>query len=131
MAGEIETALAFVETINSGDVDGLAELMAEDIGFTDSGGTVEQGREAQRIGWRGYLDMFPDFRIVIDDVLQQGTTIGLFGSWTATDRGKRGLRPENRVGGPAAWRAEIDAGKVKRWQVYADHTETVKVMEAD
>jgi hypothetical protein len=32
---------------------------------------------------------------------------------------------------PAAWRAGVENGKVKLWQVYSDWTEGVKTIEKD
>jgi uncharacterized protein (TIGR02246 family) len=128
---EERVAIRFVEAINAWDADTLAALMTDDHTFVDSMGMVVSGKEVMRDGWKRYYEMFPDYRVVIEETLAAGKVIALFGSWAGTFAGRRGLRPENKVGGPAAWRATVERGKIKRWQVYADHTNTVKVIEAD
>jgi uncharacterized protein (TIGR02246 family) len=128
---EESVAVKFIEAINARDPDGLAALMTDDHTFVDSMGTTVSGKKIMRDGWEQYYEMFPDYRVEIDETLGLGAKVALFGSWSATFAGKSGLRQENKVGGLAAWRATVESGKIKRWQVYADHTNTVKVMEAD
>ena len=82
-------------------------------------------------GWVGYLKMFPDYAIQVDDMLQDGDLVAVFGSTTQTYNGKRGLAAENRMSGPAAWKAIVQDGKVRHWQVYADWTDGWKVIEQD
>ena len=128
---EVTVAQAFVAAINTNDIAAMSKLMTDDHTFIDSGGTTVSGRETIVAGWQQYWTMFPDFRIRIDTVLQEGSVVALFGSWTATYAGGHGLVPENAVGGPAAWKAIIDHDRVKRWQVYTDHTNTAEVMQRD
>jgi limonene-1,2-epoxide hydrolase len=128
---EIEIVKSFIRAINCCDLNVMSNLMTEDHTFTDSGGTVETGREKMIEGWKEYFKMFPDFNIKADEFLQRGNMIAVFGSTTGTYNGKRGLVPENRVGGPAAWKAIVENGKVKYWQVYTDWAEGTKVIEED
>ncbi len=125
-----DVAISFVEAVNAGDVDGLAALMTDDHTFVDSAGTVASGRDNMRTGWRQFYEMFPDYEIEITETLHHGATVALFGSWSGTFSGKDGPVPENRVEGPAAWKAIVADDKIKFWQVYADHTRTARVMEA-
>ena len=39
--------------------------------------------------------------------------------------------PENRIVMPAAWRARVEDGEVKLWQICADWTEGMKTIEKD
>ena len=125
---ELKVVRAFIEAINRQDVTALSALMADDHVFVDSVGTVESDREAMVPGWRQYFSMFPDFRIEVESTFQQGSRLAVFGSWSATYAGKDGPVPDNAVGGPAAWQAVVEGGKVKFWQVYADHTKTWQVI---
>ena len=128
---EIEVVKAFIRAINDGNITELSKLMTKDHTFVDSGGRKERGRAKMTSGWKDYFRMFPDFRIETDEFFQSGNRIAFFGSTSATYNGKRGLVPENRVGGPAAWRATVENGQIKTWQVYADWTEDTKTIEAD
>jgi ketosteroid isomerase-like protein len=128
---EITVFKSFVKAINQADLTELESLMTEDHTFIDSAGTKEAGREKMIKGWDSYFKMFPDYKIEIEDIIQENEIVGAFGTASGTYNGKRGLVPENIIKMPAAWRAVIKGGKVKNWQVYADWTEGIKIIEED
>lgn len=128
---EISVVKDFIAAINQGDSSRLSSLMTDDHTFTDSVGRVDSGRENMAKGWDAYFRMFPDFRIDIQNMLQDGDLVAAFGSACGTYNGKRGLVPENRIEMPAAWRAVVEDGKIKSWQVYADWTEGYKIIAED
>ena len=121
----------FIAAINEGNASRLSSLMSKDHIFIDSQGTKDCGRDKMRKGWEEYFRMFPDYRVEIQDILQDGNVVAVFGSASGTYSGKRGLVPENRIEMPAAWKAVVDNGKVKFWQVYADWTEGWKIINED
>ena len=53
------------------------------------------------------------------------------GTASGTYNGNRGLVPENRIEMPGAWKAIVENEKIKVWQVYADWTESSKIIEDD
>lgn len=128
---EIAVVKDFIAAINQGNVSQLSSLMTEDHTFIDSGGKVASGRENMTAGWKGYFRMFPDYRIDIENILQDDNLVALFGSAFGTYNGNRGLVPENRIKMPAAWKAIVENGKIKVWQVYADWTEGWKIIDED
>jgi ketosteroid isomerase-like protein len=128
---EIFVFKAFVNAINQADITGLNRLMPEDHIFVDARGRTEEGREKMIKGWKTYFEMFPDYKIEIEDIIREKEIVGAFGTATGTYKGKRGLVPQNIIKMPAAWRAIIKDGKVKLWQVYADWTEGMKIIEED
>ncbi len=128
---EIAVVRDFIAAINQGNASQLSSLMTEDHTFVDSRGTVESGRENMTAGWKGYFRMFPDYRIDIENIIQDGNLVAVFGSAFGTYNGKRGLVPENRIEMPAAWKAILENGKIKTWQVYADWTEGCKIIDED
>jgi ketosteroid isomerase-like protein len=130
-SNEIAVVMAFVASINHGDTAQLSSLMTENHTFVDSGGRVESGRDNLAKGWKEYFRMFPDYRIEVQHILQEGSLVAVFGSASGTYRGKRGLVPENRIAMPAAWKAIVENGKVTLWQVYADWTAGRKIIEED
>ena len=117
------TVEAFIAAINEGDAVQLSELMTEDHTFVVSGGTVESGRKNMTKGWNEYFQMFPDFRVEGDCMLQDGNLVAAFGKASGTYNSKRGLVPANRIEMPAAWRAIVENEKIKFWQAYADWSE--------
>ena len=128
---EISVFKSFVKAINQADISALEKLMTEDHTFVDSGGHTESGREKMTEGWKAYFQMFPDFKIEIDCIIQDKETIGAFGQATGTYNGKRGLVAENRITMPAAWKAAVEGEKIRYWQVYADWSEGTKIIEED
>ena len=131
IANETDVVRAFIAAINRRSPPEISDLMAEDHTFVDSGGRVESGRQKMTAGWKEYFRLFPDYTIRVETILGQGELVAVFGSASGTYNGKRGLVPENRIEMPAAWRAVVQNGKVKRWQVYADWTEGTRTMAED
>jgi len=82
-------------------------------------------------GWHDYFRMFPDYTIRVETILADHDLVAVFGSASGTYNGKRGAVLENRIEMPAAWRAVVQNGKVKRWQVYADWTEGTRTIAED
>jgi ketosteroid isomerase-like protein len=127
----IKVARAFVGAINRGSLPGLSSLMAAGYTFVDSRGHVHSGRRKGIEGWRHFLAMFPDYRIRVTHALQHGSTVALFGSTSGTYKGRRGPVRANRIRMTAAWRAAIRDGRVRLWQVYADWTEGLRIIDED
>ena len=79
--------------------------------------------------WKGYFEMFPDYQIRVDRIIGDGHLVAVFGEACGTFKGRRGLAPENRIVMPAAWKSRVRRGRVAWWQVYADWTEGMKIIE--
>ncbi len=122
---------AFIAAINRHDPSALSNLMTEDHTFVDSAGRIQSGRESMTDGWRQYLRMFPDYEIHVERLLADRALMAVFGSASGTYNGKRGLVAENRISMSAAWKALVENGKIKLWQVYADWTEGSKIIAQD
>lgn len=131
MFSPTELALEFVKRINAHAPDLIAELMSETHVFTDAVGQSVTGREAMRRGWAGYFDLFPDYKIVLTDVMQQGHIVGLFGTASGTYAVRGELHPDNHWRTPAAWKAVTGGGFVAAWHVYADNEPARRVMAAN
>ncbi len=121
-------AHAFVEAINSHDLNELSNLMSEDHRFVDSLGTAVQGREKMRDGWAGYLRMVPDYAVTVEETFSEGSVIVMLGTARGTYIQDRQLLPANAWQTPAAWRAQIEDGKVAEWRVYADNEPIRRLM---
>ena len=124
-------AQSFIAAINRHSVGDISELMSENHTFIDSQGHTVVGREAMITGWTAYFGMFPDFEIIIEQILTDGNIVAIFGRAAGTFNGKRGVLPQNRIAMPCAWKAVIADDKVKLWEVYADWTEGMKIVERE
>jgi len=130
-SNEIKVVEAFIAAINRRVPSEISSLMAEDHTFIDSGGAVQSGRENMTASWEQYFRMFPDYKIQVESIIGDKAVVAVFGSASGTYDGKRGLVPENRIEMPAAWKAVVEHGKIKLWQVYTDWTEGSKIIEED
>ena len=128
---EIAVVKAFMAAINRADISAMTELMAEDHTCVVPDGSTVRGRDEVIAGWPGYFEMFPDYRVDVEDILQDGNLVAVFGSAFGTYNGKRGLVTENVIEMPAAWRAIVRDGKIKLWQVYADWSEGGRIIDED
>ncbi|RLE36017.1 MAG: hypothetical protein DRJ61_01725 [Acidobacteria bacterium] len=124
-----ETARSFVDAINSGNPDRLAELMTEGHVFVDSDGSEHCGREQMRDGWRSYFSMVPDFRIQVKDTFARGNVVVLLGVAEGTFDQAGALKPENHWVVPAAWRVVVEDELVAVWQLYVNPEPMVKISE--
>ena len=75
--------------------------------------------------------MFPDYKNHFENILQDGNLVVALGMAHGTYNGNRGLIQENRIEWTAAWKAIIENDKIKLWQVYADWTEAMKIIDED
>jgi limonene-1,2-epoxide hydrolase len=130
-SNEIDVVKAFIAAINRRAPSEISALMTEDHTFVDSAGSIQSGRENMTAGWEKYFRMFPDYMIKVECILQNKALVAAFGSASGTYNGKRGLVPENRIEMPAAWKGVVENGKVKLWQVYADWTDGIRIINED
>jgi ketosteroid isomerase-like protein len=121
----VDTVLAFLEQINARNMGGLCALMTDDHVFLDGLGNRMQGRESMR---KGYLRMFPDYRVSHTDVFSQGDVVAAFGCAEGTLAVKGELPKENHWSASAAWRAVVRDGLSAEWRVYADNQSARKTM---
>lgn len=119
----------FIDRINAHDVDGLCALMTPDHTFVDSIGSTIHGREELHRAWAGYFKLFPDYRIVTEDLLQTGNSVAVFGRASATYSPSGRMYKDHHWEVPAAWKAVILDGLIAEWHVYADNYKTVKMIK--
>ncbi len=118
----------FVAAINSHFVNNIIALMTDDHKFIDSFGIELSGKDALKRAWTEYFRMFPDYKMVIDEILISGSNAAIIGNayGTYTKDGK--LKPDNKWQVPAAWYAVTENNKIKTWRIYADVTPIVKIL---
>jgi len=87
--------------------------MSDDHTFIDAHGNEMTGKETMKAGWGTYFQLFPDYYVEIEEILTIGPLALPYGHAGA------GVR-EKAWKIPAAWRAIVQNGKIRLWQVYAD-----------
>jgi ketosteroid isomerase-like protein len=116
-----EVALAYVDLINKGDLDGLIELMSDDYAFVDVDGKTERGKKLMREGWSGYFSEFPKYRIQLSKVVALGDVVILIGQ-TTDSQIPREIEAQETV----IWTAWIQGGLVREWRILYADTEKVR-----
>jgi len=116
----------FVAAINSHDIQRIADLCTPQHRLVDSLGAVVIGRDALRHAWAAYLDLFPDYTVTIDSMLESDDLVLLSG-WAAGTLRTR--RASWRI--PAAWRAEVRGNQISSWQVFADNKPVYELLQGD
>jgi len=124
----LEVFCSFVTQINNRDIDALCKLMTENHTFVDSLGNVFNGRETMRNGWAQYFALFPDYRISCEEFFKQGNMIAAVGIASATYAPTGEMLEKNRWVIPAAWKAVVENGQIREWQIYADNEPVRQIM---
>lgn len=126
-------AFEFINRINAGDPDGMAELLTLDHESIDMSGSASRGRETMRKGWIDYFRMFPDYKIRIEDTHAKSHKVIFIGTseGTLSEDGRAimikqngAVPPDNELQGPAIWSAIVCDGKIAQWRIYDDNAET-------
>jgi len=115
----MDVAGSFVRAINQEDLNALRSVMTDDHTFTDAHGKTFSGAEKMIAGWRHFFDAYPGYWIRIGAAFVDGCRVALFGEaggkWKVEDR----VLPQS-WSVTAAWLAEVEDGKVRKWSVYCD-----------
>lgn len=108
---------AFIDSINRGDLDGLAALMSEDHRMVVPGEELTGGRDAVVDAWRTYFESFPDYLIFRRHMTVEGNRVAVLGTTTGSHLG---LPPEEEMKRSVIWLAEVTDGKLSQWQLAED-----------
>ncbi len=107
---------AFVDAINNHDADKVRALMTDDHSFIDAQNNEMKGADKMHDGWKGYFSWFPDYKIEVNETYEHDNIVTAFGFAEGSYKGDR--KYHWRI--PASWRAVVENGKIRIWQVYAD-----------
>lgn len=118
----------FIDAINNSDIDMILNLMSEDHVFTDSQDNKLTGKEKLRQAWIGYFELFPDYKIEINELLEKDSLVCILGYASGTYLNIKNENNTNYWRIPAAWKAIIRNNQVLSWQVYADNIIVMEIM---
>lgn len=108
------TIKQFAEAINAHNLLLIGALMTEDHSFTDPQGNTVTGKMMMLAGWGTYFSWFPDYTIHFEEVIENGNIVFATGTAEGTSSNNKKWKV------PAAWKAVVEFGRVKHWQVFAD-----------
>jgi ketosteroid isomerase-like protein len=123
-----DVVMDFVEAINTADVVRLSNLMTGDHLFIDSQDHRMTGKENLKEAWTGYFNLFPDYKIEINEIFEKESLICMTGYASGTYKNLKNKDNTNYWRVPAAWTAIIEENHVKQWQVYADNILVIDII---
>jgi catechol 2,3-dioxygenase-like lactoylglutathione lyase family enzyme len=123
-ADAAEVVERFIARINAHDVAGLLALCTPAHLFIDSLGNALSGPAALSAGWTGYFGLFRDYRIEVQSMVA-GQNLVFLSGWAQGSHAASGR--SFRI--PAAWRAQLESGRIAQWQVYADNKPVYEILQ--
>jgi len=121
--------IRFVKAINAHDVNEIDNLMSEDYIFIDGQNHKSVGKKGMKEGWKGYYELFPDYKIEISDITENESVVGLFGFVNGTYKNLTNKLNSNFWRTTASWKATVENNKIKLWQVYCDYSDLFRIIE--
>jgi hypothetical protein len=118
----------FVHAINCADIGRIIELMADDHVFIDSQDHKMTGKENLKQAWIGYFELFPDYKIEMNEIFEKDSLFCILGYASGTYKNLQNVSNSNHWRIPAAWRAIISDNRIKQWQVYADNIVVMEII---
>jgi ketosteroid isomerase-like protein len=115
----LDAAGAFVKAINKEDVAAMRAAMTDDHIFTDALGKSFSGAEKLIEGWTHFFEAYPGYWIRVDAAFADGSEVALFGEAGGKYKVEDQVLPQS-WSVRAAWLAEVEDGKVKKWSIYCD-----------
>ena len=119
----VAAVISFIDAINRGDVDRLGELMTEDHHLDVFDESPLRGRDANMDAWRGYASAFPLYVIYPETVAERDGEVAVLGHTTGSHLG---LPEEEERLLRVIWRAQVDEGRLRCWQLLDDTPEQRK-----
>ena len=101
--------IKFIDCVNRGDLDGLAELMTDEPPLV--------GRDANEDAWRGYFTSYPDYVIYPRHVTARDISVAVLGTATGSHLG---LPDDEEMKLNVIWLAEVVDGRLSRWRIAED-----------
>lgn len=130
IARQKTTALAFIEKINTHDVDGIVASLSPDYEFVNSSGDHFHGSGFMRDEWTAQFKKHPDFKIRIGRVVADREAVAIFGYSEGTYAPDGKLTPENRWSVPAAFLLMSRDGKITYFESFSDASMVYDMMQA-
>jgi ketosteroid isomerase-like protein len=122
MSADEVVVFQFVDAINAGNVEWLADVMADDHRFVDAAGCATVGKGACLNGWARFFVAFPDYENVIERIESRGDEVIMAGR-------SRSSNPE--LHGRALWAARVAEGLVAEWRIHDDTPRARRLMGID
>jgi ketosteroid isomerase-like protein len=116
----VAAAVSFIDCINRTDIDGLAELMADDHILQVFAEPPLVGRKANIEAWRGYFASFPHYVIYPRLIAERAGLVAILGHTTGSHLALSDAEEKSMT---LIWLATVVDGAVMNWTLVADTTD--------
>ena len=116
----LAVVFSFIDRLNRGDVDGLAELMTDDHALEVLDEAPLVGKASNIEAWRGYMSAFPDYVIYPHQLAERDGLVAVVGHTTGSHLG---LPDEEERTLTIIWIAQVDRGRLSLWRIEEDTPE--------
>jgi len=113
----LAATVSFIDCVNRTDLDGLTALLHADHELLVLDEPPIVGRDANVEAWRGYFTAFPEYVIYPRMLVEHGLRVTVLGNTTGSHLN---LPDEEELALVVIWIAEVDHGRLSRWQVCED-----------
>ena len=114
-------ALLYNECINTRDLNGVINLMADNHRFIDTKNRVEN-KEQMKTSWKEFFEEYPDYKNVFHTVVSRDNFVILLGHSECS---------HPALDGPAIWTAKIENNQVVEWRIYLDTEENRQLLNIE
>jgi ketosteroid isomerase-like protein len=118
----------YIAAINEADVDRILSLMSDNHIMIDSQDHKMTGKDNLRQAWIGYLGLFPDYKIEVNEILEKGSLICILGYASGTYKNLKNDDNSNFWKIPLALAAIIKDNHISKWQIYADNLVVIDII---
>ena len=127
----LKTVAQFIDRINHGDAQGVANSISTDHTFIDAEGHIENKYDRIITGWNDYLKTFKNYKIYIRQVYELEDSFALLG-YTSGSHLNLSDEVEFHTEGKI-WLARVANSKLTYWQTFSDsieNSETLRLQES-
>ena len=113
----LAATVSFIDCVNRTDLEGLTALLHPDHSLVVHDEAPVVGRDANVDAWRGYFTAFPSYVIYPRVLIEHGPRVAVLGNTTGSHLN---LPDEDELKLVVIWIAEVEEGRLSRWQVCED-----------
>jgi ketosteroid isomerase-like protein len=113
----VAAVVSFIDRINRGDIDGLANLMTDEhtLQVLDEAPLV--GKASNIEAWQGYVSSFPRYVIYPHELSEHDGVVAVVGHTTGSHLD---LPDEEERELTVLWTAHVDGGRLSLWRIEED-----------
>lgn len=123
----LTTITEFIERINHGDAQGVADKIASDHTFIDVNGDIEKDYERIVSGWKDYLETNKNYKIYIRQIFEMDDSIALLGHTIGSHLNLSDEVEFHAKG--VIWLVKVSENKIKHWQIFSDSIENIETLK--